>query len=322
MRDAFVKKLFWLAEQDSSIFLITGDLGYGIFEPFEARFPHQFLNAGVAEQNMTGLATGMALDGHKVFTYSIGNFPTLRCLEQLRNDTCYHHANVNIVASGGGFSYGALGMSHHATEDLSIMRALPGVVVTAPGTSWEAGQATLVMPRHPGIVYLRLDKSAAKEIEPPDARTFILGKARRLREGSDATLICCGGILEEALSAASDLALYGIECRVVSMHTIKPLDKAEVESATLDTGGIFTIEENNILGGMGGAVSEFCLEHGLYPGFFHRIGLNDTFPDRTGSQQYLRKRYGMDCKAITEKVLEFVKERGSWSYNYESVRNA
>ena len=133
MRDVFIKTLLEMAKEDPSIILVTGDLGFGVFNEFRKVLPNQFLNAGVAEQNMTGLATGMALEGFKVFTYSIANFPILRCLEQVRNDACYHQANVNIVAIGGGFSYGSLGFSHHATEDIAIMRSLPEISVFAPG---------------------------------------------------------------------------------------------------------------------------------------------------------------------------------------------
>ena len=137
MRDAFVEELSILASQDKDLFFITGDLGFGVFEDFEKEFPDQYLNAGVAEQNMTMLAAGLAKEGKKVYTYSIGNFPTLRCLEQIRNDICYHDLNVTIVCVGGGFSYGQLGMSHHATEDLSIMRAIPNMIVEAPCGSEE-----------------------------------------------------------------------------------------------------------------------------------------------------------------------------------------
>ena len=132
MRDIFIAELSKLAEENSDIILITGDLGFGVLDNFAECFPDQYLNIGVAEQNMTGVATGLALEGYKVFTYSIANFTTLRCLEQIRNDACYHDANVNVVSIGGGFGYGSLGMSHHATEDLSIMRAIPGLDVIAP----------------------------------------------------------------------------------------------------------------------------------------------------------------------------------------------
>src|ERR1041385_4546417 len=141
MRNAFIQRLMQLAPHDPRLMLVTGDLGFGVLDEFSKKFPKQYLNAGVAEQNMTGVATGLALEGRIVFTYSIGNFPTLRCLEQIRNDAAYHGANVKVVAIGGGFSYGALGMSHHATEDLSIMRAIPGLTVVSPGDDWEQSQA-------------------------------------------------------------------------------------------------------------------------------------------------------------------------------------
>src|SRR5262249_44559906 len=147
-------------EADPRVFLITGDLGFGVLDSFSKKYPRQFLNAGVAEQNMTGLATGLALDGRVVFTYSIGNFPTLRCLEQIRNDAAYHGANVKVVAVGGGFSYGALGMSHHATEDLAIMRAL-GITVVAPACDWEASEAAAALVAQEGTCYIRLDRSSA-----------------------------------------------------------------------------------------------------------------------------------------------------------------
>ncbi|MGH9680291.1 MAG: transketolase, partial [Candidatus Acidiferrales bacterium] len=142
MRSAFFRALTALAEQDERICLIVGDLGFGVVETFAERFPSRFLNAGVAEQNMTGIAAGMALSGKIVFTYSIANFPILRCLEQVRNDVCYHNADVKIVAVGGGLAYGALGPTHHATEDLAILRSLPRMAVVAPGDPAEAEAAT------------------------------------------------------------------------------------------------------------------------------------------------------------------------------------
>ena len=142
MRGVFVEQLTQIAAERPEVMLLTADLGFGVLENFARRFPKQFLNVGIAEQNMTSVATGLALEGAIVFTYSLGNFPTLRCLEQIRNDACYHNANVKIVTVGGGMSYGAVGASHHATEDLAILRALPGTTVVSPGDDWEAGEAT------------------------------------------------------------------------------------------------------------------------------------------------------------------------------------
>jgi len=290
-----------MAAENQDICLITGDLGFGVFTNFKERFPYQYINAGVAEQNMLGIATGLALTGKTIFAYSIGNFPTLRCLEQIRNDACYHDANVKIVTVGGGFSYGSLGISHHATEDISIMRSLPNITVVCPGDRWEAARATAALAQLPGTCYLRLDKSYAPDTNESN-EVFNVGKARKIVEGSDATLIATGGILSEALIAAEELRNREIKCRVISMHTIKPLDEAALHAACHETAGIITIEENTIDGGLGSAVAETCLENGERPGFFHRIGLRAGFSCIVGSQAYLRKQYGMDAASIASTV--------------------
>ena len=290
-----------LAARDPSIILLTGDLGYGVLTDFARRFPRQFLNVGVAEQNMTGLATGMALEGRTVFTYSIGNFPTLRCLEQIRNDVCYHRANVKIVSVGCGMSYGALGISHHATEDISILRALPNITLVSPCDRWEAGEATRALAHQPGAALLRLDKSFAPDTVQP-GEVFRIGQARTVRQGSDVTLVATGGILGEVLLAAGLLESGSIQCRVISMHTIKPLDVETLAAAAGETGGIVTIEEHSVEGGLGGAVAENLLEAGAPPGFFLRLGLRVGFSQVTGSQQYLRGIHGLDAPAIVQSV--------------------
>lgn len=306
MRDKFIKELCVLAAADARIMLVTGDLGFGVLETFERQFPKQYLNAGVAEQNMTGLATGLALEGRVVFTYSIANFPVLRCLEQLRNDAAYHGANVNVVSVGGGFGYGALGFSHHATEDLAVMRSMPATTILAPGCDWEAVEATRALVSKKGVGYLRLDKSTAGDTQGPGER-FILGKMRVLREGSDFTLVSTGGILVEALAAAKTLSSDGIACRVVSVPCLKPFDVETILAACTDTGGILSIEEHSVIGGLGSAIAEACLEAGTPPLAFYRMGLRNEFTTVVGSQEYLRKRYQMDAAAIVTKVRELVK---------------
>lgn len=306
MRDAFIRKLTELAAREPRLMLITADLGFGVLTDFAERYPRQFLNAGVAEQNMTGLATGLALEGRVVFTYSIANFPTLRCFEQIRNDAAYHEANVKITAVGGGFSYGALGMSHHATEDLSVMRALP-ITVVAPGCDWEAAEAAAALATEPGTCYLRLDRSSVGWTERP-GESFRLGKARTLREGDDLAIIATGGILGAALDAAEMLATRGINVRVVSMHTIRPLDVDAVLDASRTTGGIITVEEHTIHGGLGSAVAETCLDAGVAPRRFHRIGLRAGFSSHVGSQDYLRAKYEIDAPSIVVAATRMVSE--------------
>jgi len=305
MRDAFLTALTSVAEKDKDVVLLTGDVGYGVFEEFESRFPGHYFNVGVAEQNMIGVASGLSLEGKKVVAYSIGNFPTLRCLEQIRNDACYHDANITVVASGGGFSYGSLGMSHHATEDLAILRSLPNISVVAPCTAKEAGEATTAMIQGGGVNYLRLDKTAAEDSVTESH--FVIGGSRRYKEGSDITLIAIGGILDDVNIAAFDLQKLGISVRVVGMHSIKPIDTDEILDAAKNTGGIVTIEEHNKDGGLGSAVSEVCMDLGVMPKKFLRIGLENMYSSIVGSQQYLRSRYHMDSVAIIDRVKEVLK---------------
>jgi len=305
MRTAFLQGLDDLASKDDRIMFITADLGFGVFEEFEEKYPSQYLNAGVAEQNMTAIAAGMALEGRKVFTYSIGNFPTLRCLEQIRNDLCYHDLNVKIIGMGGGFSYGQLGMSHHATEDISIMRSLPNMTVIAPGTAEDVSGAMKAFSEIENPAYLRLDKSKADD--QPQAEPFILGKARYICEGDALTIVASGGILGDVLVAKNELSKQGIHCCVLSMHTIKPIDGDALLDASINTGGILTVEENNILGGLGGAVAEFCLENNIRPKVFKRMGLQDAYPSVVGDQNYLKTYYQIDSESIENTVIELLR---------------
>lgn len=301
MRDHFIKRLFELAVKDPSIVLITGDLGFGVFNKFREERGHQFINAGVSEQLMTMLATGMAMEGRVAFTYSIGNFPTLRCLEMIRNDASYHDADVKVVCVGGGFSYGALGISHHATEDLSIMRSLPGLTVVSPCSLWETMEATEALVATPGTCYLRLDKSSGED-EPADGEKFELGRLRTLRHGGDVTVIVTGGILGEVQKAAVDLAVQGVKVRIVSCHTLKPFDVDGLLEINASSKALVTVEEHTLCGGLGSLVAETLLDHGATVPKFLRIGLDAGFSSIVGSQEYLRSRYKMDAGSIAARI--------------------
>lgn len=301
MRTAFVDALFALAERDPRIVLVTGDLGFSVLEKFRDKLPAQYVNAGVAEQNMTSMAVGMALEGRIVFTYSIANFPTLRCLEQVRNDVCYHEANVKIVAVGGGFAYGAAGASHHATEELGVMRLMPNLTVVAPADPVEARAAAAALVAHPGPCYLRLGKAGEPTLHPGPI-DFALGRALRVREGRDLALISTGGMLKAALGVAARLAERGVAARVLSMHTLKPIDAAAVLAAARETGALLTLEQHSVLGGLGGAVAELLAESGV-PVRFKRVGLPSAFAPAVGSQEWLERRHGLDEESIVPVAL-------------------
>ncbi len=272
-------------------------------EEFAKKLPKQFINAGIAEQNMTGMAAGMAMSGNIVFTYSIANFPTLRALEQVRNDICYHDANVKIIAIGAGFHYGPLGPTHHATEDFAIMRSLPNMVVLAPGDPLEAKEAAKAMAIWKGPCYIRLGKALQVHKKPPK---FIIGKAITLKEGRDISLIATGGMLPDAIEAANILEGKNVHARVISMHTIKPLDIVAIKKAANETGAIITLEEHSIIGGLGGAVAETLAEYSKkIP--FKRIGIPDTFSKYVGDQEYIKEKYGLSVKHIVKQTLSLKK---------------
>ena len=301
MRTAFIQQLYNLAKVDSRINLIVGDLGFGVVTDFARDFPNQFLNAGVAEQNMTGVAAGMALSGKIVFTYSIANFPTLRCLEQIRNDVCYHKADVKIVSVGGGLAYGALGATHHATEDLAILRALPNLLVIAPGDPLEAQAATRAIAAHPGPCYLRLGRSGEATVHDPGF-DFQLGKAIQVREGFDLTIVSTGSMLQNALEAAEQLGQKGIQARVLSMHTIKPLDTEALFKAATETSALVTLEEHSLVGGLGGVVAEALMDAGKGAVRLKRIGLPPEFISTVGSQLHLWGLNGLSVEGITKTI--------------------
>ncbi|TMC81412.1 MAG: transketolase [Chloroflexi bacterium] len=305
MRTAFIQALNELADSDPRVCLIVGDLGFSVIEEFSQKHPDQFVNAGVSEQNMIGLAAGMALTGKIVFTYSIGNFATLRCLEQIRNDVCYHRANVKVVSVGGGVAYGNLGVTHHASEDVAIMRALPNMVVVAPGDPVEARLATRAVVELDGPAYLRLGKAGEPVVHEKEPN-FELGRAITLGEGTDLTLIASGGMLATADKVARTLVAQDVGVRLVSMHTVKPIDKEAVARAATETAHVFTLEEHSVEGGLGGAVAEVMAE--LPPGHapLKRIGLRPEFNKTVGDQNYLKSLHGLDEESVLKTIQQII----------------
>ena len=303
MRNAFVKTLFEIAKNDKNVYIVTGDLGFGVLKPFFEELPDQIINAGIAEQNMTSVAAGLAMQGKVVYTYSIGNFPTLRCIEQIRNDCAYHSANVKVVCVGGGFVYGSLGMSHHATEDIAVMRALPDVTVLAPGDLVEAECATRAIYETPGTCYLRLGRGGEKRIHDK-IDNFEIGKAINIQNGENVAVFSTGAIFDEVNEACDALKEEGITPTVYTFPTVKPIDKEAILKCAEGHKVIITVEEHNLSGGFGSAVAEVLAEAEGTHARLVRIGLNDTYSCIVGSQKYLRKQYSIDAETIARKIKE------------------
>lgn len=306
MRKVFNQELLKIAEKDSRVFMILADIGYGEIEGFANAFPKRFVNCGVAEQNMTGVACGVAMEGNIAITYSIANFPTLRCLEQIRNDVCYHNANVKIVIIGGGVAYGELGISHHSTEDIAIMRALPNMVVLAPCDLAECRAAFRAMMEYEGPVYFRCGYKNEPDIHDGAVEDFHVGGSSLLREGTDATVFFAGTVGINAKRAVDELAAGGVHCRLVSLYSVKPIDRDAIRHAAKKTGGIVVVEEHNLNGGVGSAVAEVLMDSGNGNVRFKRVAFQDVNVTKIGSQAWLRDQYGLGVEDIKIAVKEVI----------------
>ena len=305
MRDAFVKVLTEEAATNTDIMLLVGDLGFGVVAAFGDTYPRQFLNCGVAEQSMVGIAAGMAASGRRPFVYSISNFPTLRPLEQIRNDVCYHGLGVTLVSVGAGLAYGSLGYTHHAVEDMSVLRSLPGMRVFSPADAWECRAAVREILADPSPAYLRLGKN--KEPLMHDAEVDLsAGAPLLIRPGSDVTVLVAGPIITQALAVAEQLEQQGISMRVLTCPVIKPLNAAAIKEAASGTCGIVTLEEHTVLGGFGSAVLEgFALNGWRTP--IMPLGLDDAATHIVGDQEWLRERAGLSTDHVRSTIATFAK---------------
>ena len=305
MRKAFINKLTQLVINDKDIYLLTGDLGFSIFDEFQKDFPDN-LNVGLSEANMIGMAAGLALTGKQVFVYSIIPFVTLRCLEQIRNDLCYQRLPVKIIGVGEGLSYGTAGATHHALEDIAIMSALPEMTVIAPGDPIEVEYTVKKSLELKGPCYIRLGKSGEPILHKKEF-IFKIGKSIVLKNGKDVTIISTGNMLETALKIYDILKKENINCKIVSMHTIKPIDREIIIKCATDNNVIVSIEEHNKIGGLGSHIASVILEERLNTKYL-QIALPDTFVHIVGSQNYLREIYGLTPVQISAKILNFIKK--------------
>jgi transketolase len=301
LRTTFVQTLTEIADQNPNLWLLCGDLGFSVLEHFASRHPDRYVNVGVAEQNLAGMAAGLALSGKTVFIYSIGNFPTFRCLEQLRNDVCYHGADVKVVAVGAGFAYGSQGYTHHAIEDVAIMSALPGMEVFVPCDPVEVGLATRLIAASGNPSYLRLSRAGEPRLHvtaPADLR-----KIAFLRQGNDVTIMAAGAVVSLCLEAARALALDSIEAAVVSVPCLKPLDRVSIERLAKSGRPIVTVEEHILRGGLYAGVACALAPTSPHPPV---IGLGIDEPagkiSSGGDRDALMLDAGLSAAAIAHKI--------------------
>jgi transketolase len=313
MRNAFADELTKLGNADSRVVMLSGDIGNRLFDKFKDAHPTRFLNCGVAEQNMMGLAAGLAMSGKRPIVYTITPFVTTRCLEQIRTDVGYHEAPVTIVAVGAGLSYSGLGPTHHACEDIAFLRAIPNMSVVCPGDAWEVRGAMRAAIAGGRPVYIRMGKKGEPLIHKGVPENFAIGRALTVREGADVCLLSTGNMLPEAMEAAHLLAERKISARVVSYHTVKPLDEACLREAFSRFKAVVTIEEHSLIGGFGSAVAEWVIDNRVMPQCFLRVGTPDKFFKQSGEQEFAREQLGLTGHQIADRIAVALGDVGSSS---------
>ncbi len=303
MRTAYLSALYELAKKDKNVLALISDNGAIVYDKYRRDFPEQYMNFGIAEANMIAAAAGMASRGKIPFAYTIGAFLAYRAMEFIRNDVCYQRQNVKIVGTGAGCVYANLGATHHATEDISLLRALPNLTIFSPASPLEVKKVVNAAYELSGPVYIRLGTNKEAEVYEADY-DFIVGKSTILRDGADVTLISTGSIMADVLQAADRLKNKGIRAKVVNVHTLKPFDTEGIVNAALSTGHVVTVEEHSIYGGLGSTVAEAIAESGQQVAF-KRIGLTD-FVDGYGSHGDVKKLNGLgvdDIVMVVENML-------------------
>jgi transketolase len=294
--DVFADTLLRLAQQSRDVLVVTSDSrGSGKLTPFGQQYPDQIIEVGIAEQNLVGIAAGLASTGKTVFAVSPACFLTARGLEQIKNDAAYSDHPVKLVGISAGVSYGALGSTHHSLHDFAALRAIHNLTIVAPADNFETEQAVLAAAAYPHPIYLRFGKRPLPDLHQPDTR-FEIGQAITLYDGSDLTFIATGETVNPACAAAETLRQEGISCRVISMHTLKPLDTTVVHRAARETHAIITVEEHSVYGGLGEACASTLLQAGLSVPF-RIIGIPDEYTV-TGSQADIFRHYGMTGEGL------------------------
>ncbi len=303
MRNAFAQQITTLAQQDPRVVVLSGDIGNRLFDDLKAKCPGRFLNCGVAEANLVGMAAGLALSGLRPVCYTITPFLTYRCIEQIRVDVCYHHVPVVLVGTGAGLSYASLGATHHSCEEMGMLRLLPGLAVLAPADSWEVRAALRAALAGTDPVYIRIGKKGEPDIHASEPE-FRIGRAIPLREGTQAAILAAGTVLPEALAAAEKLGALGLPTSVFSFHSIKPLDTELLTSVFGRFRVVATVEEHSVLGGLGGAVAEWLADHPGLRGRLLRFGSRDEFLHLTCEQEAAREHFGLTPDAMASRIRD------------------
>jgi transketolase len=306
MRNAFIESLIKLAEKDKDICLLTGDLGFSVFETFAKRFPKRFFNCGVAEQNMMGTAAGLALSGKKPYVYSIVPFVTIRCLEQIKDDVAYQNLNVKIVGVGGGYDYGYLGATHHATEDIAMLRVLPNFKVFVPGDGIETEKLMTEDYKKKGPAYFRLSNVGGRVIHQKRDKIRI-GEPFVFNKGKDGVLIANGSFLERAKDLVQQLKEEGYRFKLMSMPTLKPIKEEVLWREIGKEKIVFSLEEHSLIGGMGTALAEILTDR-EWKGTLKRIGSPDKFFPKVGKADYIRDKFNLTGEKVKKYILKIKKD--------------
>lgn len=303
---AFVETLIDLMRRHDDVVILTADMGFSVFEGIQKEFPKRFFNTGVTEQSTMGLSAGLSLSGYTVFVYAQAVFATLRCLEQVRLDVAYHHANVKIIGTAGGFWLNQLGVSHFALEDIGAMRLLPGMTIFVPGDPYEAAWSTKKAYETRGPVYMRLAKPDRQFVHKKTVAIEV-GDSIKITRGKKGALLVSGTLLAAAVEICRKLEKDGMSIALYSLPTIKPMNQKMLAKIMKQYLHIFTLEEHSVIGGLGSAISEYITDHGIQRLSLTRFGVPDSFIHFTGSREYLLARSGLSSANIMKRIRQIMK---------------
>lgn len=307
MRGVFVDEITRIMRENNKTVFLTAESGFNLVEGLAEEFPERYYNLGIAEQSLVGTAAGMALRGFRPVAYTMAVFLTMRAYEQIRVDVAYQNLPVLLAGVLPGLGYGNSGPTHHSIEDTAIMRVLPNMTVIYPGYETDVRSAVRQAMNLNGPCYIGLGRLPKGLTPPYSQEQFELGKAIQITDGDDAAIFTYGAMLPVAIHVAQILAEQGIALRVYNMHTIKPLDTIAISCAAQECGAVITLEEESIIGGLGGAIAEYLAEHEELHCRFKRLGIPDMYGAGTGSQQWLHKQYGIDTSRVTDEIRSLIK---------------